>query len=208
MSDSPSASLSASPSASPSTWLVLGLGNPGAEYANTRHNVGQLVVDELAARASASFKTHKTNTRVAEGRVRAGGPKLILAKSNGYMNNSGGPASALMKFFKLEPSQLIVVHDDLDIPFDSLRLKTGGGHGGQNGLRDIIAALGTGDFTRVRVGIGRPPGSRDAADHVLRPFTSAERTSLPILIADAADAVELITESGLSAAQLRFHTAG
>ncbi|GAA4158886.1 aminoacyl-tRNA hydrolase [Gryllotalpicola daejeonensis] len=188
------------------TWLVVGLGNPGPAYANTRHNVGQMVVDELAARASATFKSHKTNSHVAEGRLRVGGPKLILAKSNGYMNTSGGPVSQLLKFYSLEPSQLIVVQDELDIPFDTLKLKFGGGHGGHNGVRDIIKATGTGDFTRVRVGVGRPPGSSDAADHVLKAFSSAERKNLPILIADAADAIELITTDGLTAAQLKFHT--
>ena len=189
------------------TWLVVGLGNPGREYANTRHNVGQMVLDELASRASAPFKSHKTDTHVAEGRVRPGGPKLILAKSNGYMNTSGGPVSRLLKFYSLEPAQLIVVQDELDIPFDTLKLKSGGGHGGHNGVRDIIKATGTGDFTRVRVGVGRPSGSRDAADHVLAAFSAAERKTLPILISDAADAVELITEQGLTAAQLKFHTA-
>jgi PTH1 family peptidyl-tRNA hydrolase len=188
------------------TWLVVGLGNPGSEYAKTRHNVGQMVLDELARRASATFKSHKTNSHVAEGRTRPGGPKLILAKSNGYMNTSGGPVSQLLRFFSLEPAQLIVVQDELDIPFDTLKLKFGGGHGGHNGVRDIIKAAGTGDFTRVRVGVGRPPGQSDAAAHVLKGFSATERKTLPILIADAADAVELITTDGLTAAQLRFHT--
>jgi PTH1 family peptidyl-tRNA hydrolase len=193
--------------ASPSdTWLVVGLGNPGPAYASTRHNVGQMVVDELASRASATFKSHKTNAHVAEGRTRPGGPKLILAKSNGYMNTSGGPVSQLLKYFSLDPARLIVVHDELDIPFDTLKLKFGGGHGGHNGVRDIIKATGTGDFTRVRVGVGRPPGSTDAADHVLKAFSASERKNLPILLADAADAVEMITTDGLTAAQLRFHT--
>jgi len=188
------------------TWLVVGLGNPGSAYANTRHNVGQMVVDELARRASAAFRSHKTNSHVAKGRVHVGGPKLILAKSNGYMNTSGGPVSQLLNFYSLSPAQLIVVQDELDIPFDTLKLKFGGGHGGHNGVRDIIKATGTGDFTRVRVGVGRPPGSSDAADHVLKAFSSTERKNLPILIADAADAVELITTDGLTAAQLKFHT--
>lgn len=188
------------------TWLVVGLGNPGSVYANTRHNVGQMVLDELAARASARFKSHKTNSHVAEGRTRPGGPKLILAKSNGYMNTSGGPVSQLLRFYSLQPAQLIVIQDEIDIPFDTLKLKFGGGHGGHNGVRDIIKATGTGDFTRVRVGVGRPPGATDAADHVLNGFGAAERKNLPILIADAADAVELITTDGLTAAQLKFHT--
>jgi PTH1 family peptidyl-tRNA hydrolase len=187
-------------------WLVVGLGNPGTEYANTRHNVGQMVLAELAARASATFKTHKTNSTVAEGRIVPGGPRYLLAKPNTYMNVSGGPVAALLRFYSLQPDRLIVLQDELDIPFDTLKIKFGGGHGGHNGVRDIIAAIGTGDFVRVRVGVGRPPGSRAAAEHVLRAFSKDERATLPSLIADAADAVELITGNGLSAAQLRFHT--
>ncbi len=186
-------------------WLVVGLGNPGPGYAATRHNVGQMVLDELASRGGLAFKTHKTNATVAEGRLAPGGPRFILAKPNTYMNVSGGPVSQLLRFYSLDPSHLIVVHDELDIPFDTLRLKSGGGHGGHNGVRDIIAAIGTGDFARVRVGVGRPPGSQAAADHVLRAFSSAERKTLPILTADAADAVEQIAAEGVTAAQNRFH---
>ena len=188
-------------------WLVVGLGNPGPGYAATRHNVGQMVLDELASRGRLTFKTHKTNATVAEGRIAPGGPRFVLAKPNTFMNVSGGPVSQLLRFYSLEPSHLIVVHDELDIPFDTIKLKSGGGHGGHNGVRDIIAAIGTGDFTRVRVGVGRPPGSQDAADHVLKAFSSTERKTLPILIADAADAVEQIAADGLTAAQNRFHTA-
>jgi peptidyl-tRNA hydrolase, PTH1 family len=164
-----------------------------------------MALAELADRMSANFKSHKTNSLVAEGRSFPGGPKLILAKPNTFMNVSGGPVAALLRFYSLEPSRLIVVHDELDIPFDTLKLKAGGGHGGHNGLRDIIAATGTGDFTRVRIGIGRPPGRQDAADYVLRDFPSAERAVLPNLLADAADAVELIAADGLTAAQQKFH---
>jgi PTH1 family peptidyl-tRNA hydrolase len=167
-----------------------------------------MVLAELADRTSAVFRNHKTNSAVAEGRTGLVGPRLILAKPNSYMNLSGGPVSALVKYFKVEPSRLIVVHDELDIPFDSIKLKQGGGHGGHNGLRDIISALGTGDFIRVRVGIGRPPGRQPSADFVLRDFASAERAALPMVLADAADAVEQISREGLTAAQLRFHTAG
>ncbi len=187
-------------------WLVVGLGNPGPGYAATRHNVGQMVLAELASRGSMKFKTHKTNSTVAEGRIAPGGPRFILAKPNTFMNVSGGPVSQLMRFYSLDSSRLIVVHDELDIPFDTMKLKFGGGHGGHNGVRDVIAALGTGDFTRVRVGVGRPPGQQGAADHVLREFGSAERKVLPNVIADAADAVEQIATDGLTAAQLRFHT--
>jgi PTH1 family peptidyl-tRNA hydrolase len=188
-------------------WLVVGLGNPGPGYAGNRHNVGHMVLAELADRASAPFKSHRTNSLVAEGRTGLEGPKLILAKPNSFMNLSGGPVAALMKFYKLEPDHLIVVHDELDIPFDSIRLKVGGGNGGHNGIRDIASALGTPDFLRVRVGIGRPPGRQPAADFVLRDFSADERKVLPNLLADAADAVEQVTREGLAAAQLRFHTA-
>jgi PTH1 family peptidyl-tRNA hydrolase len=188
------------------TWLVVGLGNPGAQYAANRHNVGQMVADELASRIGATFKSHKTPSRVAEGFLGPGRPKLVIAKPNSYMNTSGGPVSALLKFYSLDVERLIVIHDELDIPFDTVRLKRGGGHGGHNGLRDIQKAAGSSEFTRVRVGVGRPPGRMDAADYVLRDFAGPERESLPNLLADAADAVELLVEHGLVAAQQRFHS--
>ncbi len=166
-----------------------------------------MALSQLADRMSVTFKNHKANAAVAEGRSASSGPRLILAKPNTYMNVSGGPIAALLRFYKLEPSRLIVLHDELDIPFDTVRLKFGGGHGGHNGIRDTIAALGTGDFTRVRIGIGRPPGRQPAADFVLRDFATEEREVLPNLLVDAADAVELIATEGLTAAQLKFHTA-
>lgn len=187
------------------TWLVVGLGNPGPRYETTRHNIGQMVVDELAARRREQFRAHKANARVVETWLRPGTAKLVLAKPNSFMNVSGGPVSSLAKFYGVDPDHVIVVHDELDIPFDTLKLKTGGGHGGHNGVRDVAKALGTADFPRVRVGIGRPPGRQDPADWVLDPFGQAERQTLPILIADAADAVELLVEHGLLAAQQRFH---
>jgi peptidyl-tRNA hydrolase, PTH1 family len=186
-------------------WLVVGLGNPGPGYAGNRHNVGQMVLAELADRRSATFKNHRANAAVAEGRT-GDGPRLILGKPNSFMNVSGGPVLALLRFYKLDPSQLIVVHDELDIPFDRIKLKFGGGHGGHNGVRDILESLGTGDFTRVRVGIGRPPGRQAAADFVLRDYTGAERQQLPSILVEAADAVELIARDGLTAAQLAFHS--
>ena len=188
-------------------WLVVGLGNPGPGYAGNRHNVGQMALAELVSRASSSFKNHKTNSAVAEGRTVPGGPKFVFAKPNTFMNVSGGPVAALLRFYKLDVSRLIVLHDELDIPFDTIKLKYGGGHGGHNGLRDIIAAVGTGDFTRVRIGIGRPPGRQDTADFVLRDFGADERAVLPNLLVDAADATELIASEGLTVAQLKFHTA-
>ena len=165
-----------------------------------------MVVAELADRLSATFKNHKANAAVAEGRTGSDTPRLILAKPNTYMNVSGGPVAALLRFNKLQPDRLIVIHDELDIPFDSIKLKTGGGHGGHNGIRDIAAAIGTPEFTRVRVGIGRPPGRQPAADFVLRDFGADERKVLPNFLADAADAVEQVAREGLIAAQLRFHT--
>ena len=187
------------------TWLVVGLGNPGPGYASNRHNVGQMALAELAHRVSATFKSHKANATVAEARLSPGGPKLILAKPNSFMNLSGGPVAALLRFYDLDASRLIVLHDELDIPFDTVRLKSGGGHGGHNGVRDIAAAIGTPDFVRVRIGIGRPPGRQDAADFVLKPFSGAERDVLPSLLSDAVDATELVITEGLLAAQTRFH---
>lgn len=187
------------------TWLVVGLGNPGPRYEATRHNAGQFVVDELAARRSAAFKAHRANARVAETWLRPGGPKLVLAKPNSFMNVSGGPVSGLARYYGVDPERVVVVHDELDIPFDTLKLKVGGSPGGHNGVRDVAKALGTPDFPRVRVGIGRPPGRQDPADWVLNPFSPAEREGLGILVADAADAVELLVDQGLLAAQQRFH---
>lgn len=192
-------------SAPGNTWLVVGLGNPGPGYANHRHNVGQMVVDELASRIGATFKKHKTPAQVAEGFLRPGGPKLVLAKSNSYMNTSGGPVAALLKFYSLPLERLIVVHDELDIPFDTVKLKSGGGHGGHNGLRDIAKAANSPEYVRVRVGVGRPPGRQDPADFVLQGFSSTERAVLPNLLSDAADAVELVITDGLLAAQQKVH---
>jgi len=186
-------------------WLVAGLGNPGPGYAGNRHNVGQMVLDELAAELGARFSRHRTTTMLAEGRLRPGGPKLILIKPMSYMNTSGGPVSSAAKYFDVPPERTIVLHDDLDLPFETIRLKADGGHGGQNGVRDIIKALGTSQFARVRIGIGRPPGRQDAADYVLKDFPPSERTRLSIVLGDASDAVHDLVDSGLQAAQQRWH---
>ncbi|WP_292835432.1 aminoacyl-tRNA hydrolase [Microbacterium sp.] len=186
-------------------WLVVGLGNPGPRYASTRHNVGQMVIDELAARRSEVLRAHRAQARVAETWLRPGGVKVVLAKPNSFMNLSGGPVSSLAQFYAIPAERVIVVHDELDIPFDSIKLKVGGGHGGHNGVRDVAKALGTPEFTRVRVGVGRPPGRQDPADWVLEPFGAVERKELPLVLADAADAVELLVGEGLLAAQQRFH---
>lgn len=189
------------------TWLIVGLGNPGPEYSGNRHNVGQMVLDGLAGRIGGKFKAHKARALVLEGRLGIGGPRLVLAKPGTYMNVSGGPVSALAKFYDVEPSRVVAVHDEIDIPFNTVKLKIGGGEGGHNGLRDISKALATKDYLRVRVGVGRPPGRMDTADYVLRDFGAAERKELPFLLDDAADAVELLIREGLTAAQQQFHTA-
>jgi PTH1 family peptidyl-tRNA hydrolase len=188
-----------------STWLVAGLGNPGPGYAGNRHNVGAMVLDELAGRLGARFGRHRTTTMLAEGRLRPGGPKLILARPLSYMNTSGGPVSSAAAYFGVPPERTIVIHDDIDLPFETIKLKADGGHGGQNGVRDIIKALGTPAFVRVRVGVGRPPGRQEAADYVRRDFPAAERARLPLVLSEAADAVELIVDDGLLAAQQRVH---
>lgn len=191
------------------TWLIVGLGNPGPNYAKTRHNIGQMVLDELAKEVGGSFKKHsKASAVVAEGRLGFGGPKVVLMKSLGYMNTSGGPVSAIAKFYGIDPDHIIVVHDELDIPFDTIKLKIGGGEGGHNGLRDITKALGTKDYYRVRTGIGRPPGRMDTADFVLKPFSSTEAKDLPFLISNAADATMMLVKEGLLATQQRYHGAG
>lgn len=187
------------------TWLIVGLGNPGPEYSRNRHNVGQMVLDELAGRVGGTFKTHKARAQVLEGRLGIGGPRVVLAKPVTYMNVSGGPVSGLAGFYDIEPSRVVAVHDEIDIPFNTVKLKLGGGEGGHNGLRDISKALATKDYLRVRVGVGRPPGRMDTADFVLRDFAPAEKKELPFLLDEAADAVELLIRDGLTAAQQRFH---
>ena len=189
------------------TWLIVGLGNPGTEYAHNRHNVGQMVLDELSARVGGGFKSHKSRAQVLEGRLGIGGPRVVLAKPLSYMNVSGGPVSALAKFYDVDPAHIIAVHDEIDIPFNTVKLKIGGGEGGHNGLRDISKALATKDYLRVRVGVGRPPGRMDTADFVLRDFATAEKKELPFLIDTAADAVEALVRDGLQAAQQKFHPA-
>lgn len=189
-----------------STWLIVGLGNPGPRYAATRHNIGQMVVDELADRRGERFREHKAGARVVETWLRPGGDKLVLAKLNSFMNVSGTPVAALARFYSVEPDHVVVVHDELDIPYDSIRLKVGGGHGGHNGVRDIARALSTPDFPRVRAGIGRPPGRQDPADWVLAPFGTVEQKTLPNFLSDVADAVEQLIDEGLVAAQQKHHS--
>jgi PTH1 family peptidyl-tRNA hydrolase len=183
--------------------LVVGLGNPGPRYAATRHNAGFFVLDLLAERIGGRFKAHKSNADVVEGRL-AGAP-VVLAKPRSYMNESGGPVAGLARFYKVPVTSIIVVHDELDLPFETLRLKRGGGEGGHNGLKSIATSMGSKEFVRVRFGISRPPGRQDPADYVLREFTSAERKELPYLVDRAADAVETVLAKGLEAAQNEFN---
>jgi peptidyl-tRNA hydrolase, PTH1 family len=183
--------------------LIVGLGNPGPRYAGTRHNIGFEVVGLLAQRMGGKFKAHKGRCDVVEGRL--GDASVVLAKPKAYMNISGGPVVSIARFYKVPVERITVVHDELDLPFGSLRLKRGGGDGGHNGLRSISAALGNREYARVRFGIGRPPGQQDPADFVLREFASAQRKELPFLIDRAADAVEVLIAQGLEAAQNQFN---
>jgi PTH1 family peptidyl-tRNA hydrolase len=191
-------------------WLVVGLGNPGPTYAGTRHNVGYLVTDELATRMGGGFRAHKSGRAdVVEGRLGGVGPgstRVVLARPRSYMNESGGPVAALAAFYKVAPERVVAVHDELDLPFDTLRVKLGGGDNGHNGLRSMRQSLGTGDFYRVRVGIGRPPGRQSPADFVLSPYASVERKVLPFQVDRAADAVESLLGDGLDATQSRFNS--
>ncbi len=184
-------------------WLIVGLGNPGLEYARNRHNVGFMVADVLAARAGARFKRDRSRAQLATGRL-AGTP-VILAKPMSYMNASGRSVAALRAFYKLPGDRIVVVHDELDIPFADIRLKFGGGDNGHNGLRSVTSALGSRDYYRVRIGIGRPPGRMDPADFVLRDFAKPERDAVPEMLTRSADAAEALIERGLAAAQNEFH---
>jgi len=188
-------------------WLVVGLGNPGPSYAGNRHNVGYLVTDELADRMGGTFRAHKSRrAEVVEGRLGIGGPRVVLARARSYMNESGGPVAALASFYKVPVDRIIAVHDELDIPFDTMRVKLGGGDNGHNGLKSMRASLGSGEFYRVRVGIGRPPGRQAPADFVLSDYTAAERKLLPFGVDRAADAVESLITDGLEKAQARFNS--
>ncbi|WP_300681147.1 aminoacyl-tRNA hydrolase [Nocardioides sp.] len=188
-------------------WLVVGLGNPGPAYAGNRHNIGYMVNDELASRLRGSWKSNKAGrSDTVEGRLTMGGPRVILCRPRSFMNEVGGPVKATAQFFKVAPERMIVIHDELDIDFDTMRLKYGGGDNGHNGLKSIRGSLGTGDFYRVRVGIGRPPGRQDVADFVLGNYSTAERKVLPFQVDTAADAIECLIDEGLDKAQSRFNS--
>ncbi|AWT56262.1 aminoacyl-tRNA hydrolase [Mycolicibacterium smegmatis] len=184
--------------------LVVGLGNPGPTYAKTRHNLGFMVADVLAGRIGSAFKVHKkSGAEVVTGRL--AGTSVVLAKPRCYMNESGRQVGPLAKFYSVPPQQIVVIHDELDIDFGRIRLKLGGGEGGHNGLRSVASALGTKDFHRVRIGVGRPPGRKDPAAFVLENFTAAERAEVPTIVEQAADATELLIAQGLEPAQNTVH---
>ncbi|UYM06561.1 aminoacyl-tRNA hydrolase [Solicola gregarius] len=189
-------------------WLIVGLGNPGRTYAPTRHNVGYLVVDELLDRVGGSWRSHKSGrAEVVETRVGGiPGVRVVLMRARSYMNESGGPVSSVAKFYDVPGERIVAVHDELDIDFGRLRVKYAGGDNGHNGLRSMRQSLGTGDFYRVRFGVGRPPGRQPAADFVLRPFSSEERKTLPLEVDRAADATESVILRGLSATQSEFNS--
>jgi PTH1 family peptidyl-tRNA hydrolase len=191
-------------------WLVVGLGNPGPTYAATRHNIGYLVLDELVRRLGGGWRSHKSGrAEVVEGRLGAPGtpaPRVVLARPRSFMNELGGPVKALATFYKVEPDHVIAVHDELDIAFGTLRVKFGGGDNGHNGLKSMRSSLGTGDFFRVRAGIGRPPGRQDPADFVLGPYSKAERAELPFQVDSAAEAIECLITQGLEATQQRHNS--
>lgn len=187
--------------------LVVGLGNPGPQYATTRHNAGFMVVDILADRMGEKFKVHKkSGAEVATGRL-AGRP-VVLAKPRVYMNESGRQVGPLAKFYSVAPADVVIVHDELDIDFGRIRLKAGGGVAGHNGLRSVASALGGNEFQRVRVGIGRPPGHKSGANFVLENFNSVERKEVPTILEQAADATELLVAQGLEPAQNTVHAWG
>jgi peptidyl-tRNA hydrolase, PTH1 family len=186
------------------TAVVVGLGNPGPQYEKTRHNIGFMVADVLAGRVGGKFSAHKrSGAEIVQ--TRLVGRQVILAKPRSYMNLSGGAVSGLARFFSVQPENIVVIHDELDLDFGTIRLKQGGGEGGHNGLRSISQSLGTKDYLRTRVGIGRPPGRQDPADYVLKPFSTVERKELDLVCEEAADAVELVLQLGLEAAQNRLH---
>jgi PTH1 family peptidyl-tRNA hydrolase len=191
-------------SAAGDRWVVLGLGNPGEDYARTRHNAGVMVIAELLERTGSKLKSHKSGCLIAETNV--AGEKVVLARSTSYMNESGRPLGQLMRFYKIGPEMLVVVHDEIDIPFGEVRVKTEGGTAGHNGLKSVANHLGTKEFIRVRIGANRPRGQKQAADHVLSEFSAAERKELPEIIGRAADAVEAVVSEGAERAMNTFNT--
>ena len=189
-------------------WLVVGLGNPGPEYEATRHNIGQLVVDQLAKSNSAKWSSHKSRCDIAEFKLGIGinAASVVVAKSKSYMNESGGPVKALANFYKVEVANMIVLHDELDIPFAAIRSKLAGGDNGHNGLKSLTSSFASAEYLRVRLGIGRPPGQQDPGDFVLKQFASAEKKALPEFIVRGADCVESLITQGLERTQSAFNS--
>jgi PTH1 family peptidyl-tRNA hydrolase len=183
-------------------WLVIGLGNPGPEYEKTRHNIGQLVLDKLSG--GQKYASHKSRMEICE--VKCGQQSLVLAKSQGYMNDTGGPAKALLDFYKIQPTQVIAIHDELDLPFNSLRIKQGGGDNGHNGLKSLTASFSTANYYRIRMGIGRPIGDQDPADFVLKKFSKEERNGLDEFTSKGADAITSLVLVGLDKTQTAFNS--
>jgi PTH1 family peptidyl-tRNA hydrolase len=190
------------------TWLVVGLGNPGDEYAATRHNVGQMVIDHLAQRHNVKLATHKSRTEIAAYKLGVGidAHSIILAKSKSYMNETGGPIKALASFYSVEPSKIIVLHDELDIGYAAIRAKVAGGDNGHNGLKSLTSSFGTAEYFRIRLGIGRPMGQQDPGDFVLKQFSKEEKATLPEFIERGADCVEFLIEKGLDLTQSKFNS--
>ena len=185
-------------------WLIVGLGNPGAQYADTRHNIGFLVIDELAARASTSLAMQK-RSRAFVGTGRLAGQRVVLVQPQSFMNDSGGPVSYLAGFYSVPVTRIVVLHDELDLPFGSTRVKVGGGDNGHNGLRSIRKSLGTGEWARIRVGIDRPQPPIDPATYVLKPWNSEQRSALADAVSYAADATESFISVGLADTQNRYN---
>ena len=190
------------------TWLVAGLGNPGDQYAATRHNVGQMVIDQLVKRHSIKLASHKSRTHIAAYKLGVGldAHQIILAKSHSYMNETGGPIKALANFYSVEPENIIALHDELDIGFAAIRTKLGGGDNGHNGLKSMTSAFDTPDYYRVRLGIGRPMGQQDPTDFVLKQFSKEEKKDLDEFIERGADVVEFLIEQGLELTQGKFNS--
>jgi PTH1 family peptidyl-tRNA hydrolase len=190
------------------TWLVVGLGNPGDQYAATRHNIGQMVIDELARRHSVKFSSHKSRTDIAAFKLGVGidAHSVIIAKSKSYMNETGGPVKALANFYSVEPEKIIALHDELDIPFAAIRTKLAGGDNGHNGLKSMTSSFGTPNYYRIRLGIGRPMGQQDPADFVLKAFSKVEQKDLAEFIDRGADVVESLISKGLEATQSAYNS--
>lgn len=185
------------------SWIVIGLGNPGPEYERTRHNIGAMVINQLAIENGAKFSNHKSRANVAQFKI--AGTSVVAATLRCYMNESGGPTKSLTDYFKVKSDHLIVVHDELDIPFQAIRLKQGGGDNGHNGLKSITGVMGP-EYFRIRMGIGRPIGRQDPADFVLKPFSADERKDLPNFVENGANAIESLISDGLEIAQTRFNS--